>query len=101
MGKKPPSTLTILPVFLVLVLIFGIIGIRSPLGQAIIQFPLALLYPFKLRSDTKYVNESLSWNPNTTLYTFYGLIVMLTLGLASLVVSPYYLYHRNSSRWSL
>jgi len=97
MDKKPPSTLTILPAFLILVLIFGLIGIRSPLGQAIIQFPLALLYPFKIRSDAKYVNESLSWNPNTTIYTFYGIIVALTLGLASLVVSPYYLYRRNSN----
>lgn len=98
MNKKAPSTLTILPVFLVLVLILAIIGIRSPLVQGIIQFSLALLYPFKIRSDAKYINEEFDgWSPNIKIYTFYGILVAITFGLASLLVSPYYLYYRKSA----
>lgn len=97
MEEDAPRTLIALPAFLVFVLIFALIGIRSPLIQALVQIPFALLYPFKIRSDAKHVHgESNGWSPNVNLYTFYGVLVAITLGVASLVVSPYYLYRRGS-----
>jgi len=97
MNEDTPRTLTVLPAFLVLVLIAAAIGIRSPLLQLVVQLPLALLYPFKLRSDAKHIHEEGNgWRPNITLYTIYGVLVAVTLGVASLVVSPYYIYRRKS-----
>ena len=98
MNNKPPTTIIALPAFLIVVLVAGVLGVRSPLGQALIQFPLALIYPIKLRSDVKHVNKyESSWKPSTNLYTFYGIVVAITLGMASLIVSPYYLYRRKST----
>lgn len=96
MEKDAPYTLILLPVFLLIVLIVAVIGFRSPLVQVLVQIPLALIYPFKLRSDAKHVSKRNSgWKPNVTLYTLYGILVAITLGTLSLVVSPYYLYRRK------
>ncbi len=35
------------------------------------------------------------WQPNKWLYGFYGSLVLLTLGLFSFIISPYYLYQRR------
>lgn len=71
-------------------LIGGYIGVMLVLLSA-------LLYPVAMRGDAKYVSETAaSGGPNVRLATVLGIIVLLTLGLLSLVVSPYYLYRRRA-----
>ncbi|WP_336361563.1 hypothetical protein [Haladaptatus sp. ZSTT2] len=38
---------------------------------------------------------SQSWNPNKWYYLGLGILVVVTFGLFSLILSPYYLYKRN------
>lgn len=55
-----------------------------------------LVYPISLYKDSSYVNQTFSeWHPNPWIYAGIGLLVMLTLGILSYIVSPIYLYRRH------
>lgn len=77
-----------------LVVIGGLVG--GYVGGMLVVIS-ALLYPVAMRGDAKYVSETAeSAGPNVRLATVLGVLVLLTLGLLSVVVSPYYLYRRRS-----
>lgn len=64
---------------------------------AVLSFFFVIPYPYAIRQDAKYVNaQSESAELNIRLYTVLGVLVLVTLGILSYIVSPYYLYKRRS-----
>lgn len=59
---------------------------------------LMLGYPFALWKDLTYLEATDSnWQPNKKLLLVAGILVTLTAGFLSFLVSPYYLYKRRTS----
>ncbi|WP_276248504.1 hypothetical protein [Haladaptatus sp. YSMS36] len=68
------------------------IGVRSTL----IQIALVLAYPIGLCLDARYVRQvSDTWKPGKWYYLGLSVLVVVTFGIFSLILSPYYLYKRN------
>lgn len=64
---------------------------------ALLSFFFVIPYPYAIRKDAKYVNtNSDSEGLNVRLYTVLGILVLLTIGILSYIVSPVYLYKRRS-----
>lgn len=63
-------------------------------GLVVILFSVAYIYA--LRRDAQYVQTraGAAW-PNVRLYTVFGFITLLTFGVLSYLLSPYYLYKRR------
>lgn len=84
-----------LPVLLILILLSAAVGISSSFFH-LMQLLFALLYLPAIVWDARYVRLlGTDWQPGKWLYGFCGLLVLLTLGLFSFIVSPYYLYKRR------
>lgn len=63
---------------------------------SIVQLILAFIYPIAIWKDGTYLRQiEHGWIPNRYKALFGGLLVALSMGLLSLVVSPYYLYKRR------
>jgi hypothetical protein len=78
------------PLALIAILLVGI-------NPYIFQIFLVLLYPVALYQDAKYVRQNSSnWRPGKIRYGLLGVLVVLSAGILSLLVSPYYLYKRRS-----
>lgn len=69
-----------------------------PTIGVIILIPLILLFPVAIYYDARYVraaNET--WEPSRGFAAILGLAVLLTFGILSYIITPYYLYKRHSS----
>jgi hypothetical protein len=85
--------IAVLPLYFPLAILFILF---TGINPWIFQIVLVLVYPGALYLDVKYVNAlEVSWMPSKWIYLGIGLIVMLSLGLLSLIVSPIYLYKRR------
>lgn len=74
-----------------------VIGIPLPgFIQAMLFFPILLLYPIAMRKDAQWVTgTSSNWNPSANKYTILGVLVFVTFGLLSFIISPIYMYRRK------
>jgi hypothetical protein len=76
----------------VAVVVGGAVG--GAVGAMLIMFSI-LPYPLAMRWDTKYIAaNSQSASPGTGVATVLGVLVLLTFGIASYLVTPYHLYRR-------
>lgn len=76
--------------------IVGSVVIGGEIG-AVLSFFFVVPYPYAIRQDAKYLNASAeSDRLSVRFYTVLGILVLLTVGILSYVVSPYYLYKRRS-----
>lgn len=84
------------PVLLIMILLSILfIGIDFTLFR-LMQFIFAVLYLPALIKDARYVRLlDTEWQPGKWWYGLFGLLVLLTLGVLSFIVSPYYLYKRR------
>lgn len=72
----------------------GIIG--GYVGGLIVLASI-LPYPFAIHWDAKYVNEQTADSGlNVWISTLLGVLVVVTIGLLSFVVTPYYVYRRRT-----
>lgn len=74
-----------------------VIPIGSQLGTVgiILIAGFAASYPVAMYKDAIYVSQTSSkWDPSPRTYASIGLLVMLTFGILSYIVSPIYLYRR-------
>jgi len=77
------------------------LGIAIALGGIpsiayLVQGLFALLFPIALYQDVKYVGALKNgWRPGRGRYLLAGLLVLVTMGLLSVIVSPYYLRKRS------
>lgn len=77
------------PIAILCILFLGI-------NPYIFQIALAILFPYSLNKDIKYVSSmNDNWKPNKYVYSFLGIITLLSFGTLSIVVSPYYIYKRK------
>lgn len=85
----------VLPASLILIMLSAAVGIESGVFY-LIQLVLSMLYLLAIVRDARYVRKlGTEWQPSKWWYAFYGVLVLLSLGLYSLFVSPYYLYKRR------
>lgn len=64
---------------------------------ALLSLFFVIPYPYAIRQDAKYVNaHSGTDEMNIRIQTALGVLVLVTIGILSYVVSPYYLYKRRS-----
>lgn len=77
-------------------IVFPLAGILGSIG-VIILIPMVLLFPIAIYYDSRYVraaNET--WQPSRGYAAVLGIAVLLTFGLLSYIISPYYLYKRHN-----
>ncbi len=63
----------------------------------IFQLLLALLYPIAIWRDMNFMRKTSEWNPSSGRWVIAGIFVTLTLGIGSLIISPYYMYKRRNA----
>lgn len=64
---------------------------------ALLSFFFVIPSPYAIRQDAKYVNANSGTDEmNIRIRTTLGILVLLTIGILSYIVSPYYLYKRRS-----
>lgn len=64
---------------------------------ALLSFFFVIPYPYAIRQDAKYVNAtSNSDGLSVRLYTLLGVLVLVSVGILSYIVSPVYIYQRRS-----
>lgn len=91
----------VVPALPAYVVVHGVLSGATGLApdHVVLVLPLLgflLLYPVALLGDVRYVRAaSGEWQPNRLVYGLLGLVVLATVGLASFLVSPYYLYRRH------
>lgn len=62
----------------------------------IFQLALAIAYPYALSKDANYVRTlKTNWRPGKYRYLGLGLLVFASMGVLSLIISPYYLIKRK------
>jgi hypothetical protein len=84
-----------LPLWILLAGVLLLVGV----DLAIVTIFFALAYPVGLFLDVRYVRAtSETWKPNRIVYGTLGVLVLLSMGVLSFLVSPYYLYKRRKHR---
>lgn len=64
---------------------------------ALLSFFFVIPYPYAIRQDAKYVNATSSSDGlSVRLYTLLGVLVLVSVGILSYIVSPVYIYQRRS-----
>ncbi|WP_380674622.1 hypothetical protein [Salinigranum sp. GCM10025319] len=84
-----------LPLWILLAGVLLLVGV----DLAIVTIFFALAYPVGLFLDVRYVRATCeTWKPNRIVYGALGVLVALSMGVLSFLVSPYYLYKRRKHR---
>lgn len=84
-----------LPVWLLVAGVLLLVGV----DLAIVTIFFALAYPVGLFLDVRYVRAHCeTWQPNRVVYGALGVVVLVSMGVLSFVVSPYYLCKRKKHR---
>jgi hypothetical protein len=81
------QVLLLTPIAVIIGGMIDVIGVFLMIG-------FAIAYPIALYKDSIYVSQTSDWEPNPRLYAVIGLVVMVTFGLLSYIISPIYIFLR-------